>query len=115
MYENTSALVMTPEGNTDLFPIGTGVLQGDQLAPFLFIICLDYALRTAISPSDGSTLKRRQSSRHPEEVLSDLENADEIALLDNVLKEAEGCFTELRRQHNLFASFCMQGKLSSCM
>jgi hypothetical protein len=34
---------ITPEGNTDLFSIDTGVLQGDPLAPFLFIACLDYA------------------------------------------------------------------------
>ena len=88
-YENTSALVIITEGKTDLFPIDTGVLQGDPLAPFLFIICLDYALRTAISPSDGKTLKRRQSSRHPEEVLSGLAYADDIALLENVLKETE--------------------------
>ena len=42
MYENTSAFVVTPEGNTDIFQVDTGVLQGDPLAPFLFIICLDY-------------------------------------------------------------------------
>ena len=89
MYLNTSALVMTPEGNTDIFSIDTGVLQGDPLAPFLFIICLDYALRNAITPSDGLTLKRRQSRRHPEEVLSELAYADDIALLDNTLKEVE--------------------------
>ena len=36
MYENTSALVITPEGNTDIFKIDAGVLQGDPLAPFFF-------------------------------------------------------------------------------
>ena len=65
------------------------MLQGDPLAPFPFIICLDCALITAISPSDGITLKKRQSSRHPEEFLSDLAYADDIAVLENVLKEAE--------------------------
>ena len=39
MYENTSASVITPEGKTEQFAIDTGVLQGDTLAPFLFIIC----------------------------------------------------------------------------
>ena len=34
MYENTSALVVTPEGNTDIFQVDTGVLQGDPLVPF---------------------------------------------------------------------------------
>ena len=65
------------------------MLQGDPLAPFPFIICLDCTLITTISPSDGITLKKRQSSRQPEEVLSDLAYADDIAVLENVLKEAE--------------------------
>ena len=33
---------------TDYFNIVAGVLQGDTLAPYLFIICLDYLLRTSI-------------------------------------------------------------------
>ncbi|KAI8480411.1 hypothetical protein Bbelb_418690 [Branchiostoma belcheri] len=37
MYENTSAVVITPEGETDAFSINTGVLQGDPLAPFLLL------------------------------------------------------------------------------
>ena len=49
MYKDTYAKVLTPEGETNAFKIDTGVLQGDPLAPFLFIIVLDYALRTSIS------------------------------------------------------------------
>ena len=33
MHEDTSALVITPEGETNMFSIDTGVLQGDPLAP----------------------------------------------------------------------------------
>ena len=47
MYSNTKARIVTPDGETDLFEITAGVLQGDTLAPFLFIIVLDYALRKA--------------------------------------------------------------------
>lgn len=89
MYINTSALVLTPEGETATFKIDTGVLQGDPLAPFLFIISLDYALRSSISTSDGLTLKRRQSSRHPAEVLADLAFADDICLLEDTLADAQ--------------------------
>ena len=39
MYTNTKARVMTPDGETEQFDITAGVLQGDTLAPFLFIIC----------------------------------------------------------------------------
>ena len=89
MYETTSALVMTPEGNTDIFKIESGVLQGDPLAPFIFIICLDYALRTSILTSDGLTLKRRRSRRVPAEVLADLAFADDIALMEDTIDKAE--------------------------
>ena len=47
MYTNTMAKVVSPDGETDMFEIAAGVLQGDTLAPFLFIIVLDYALRKA--------------------------------------------------------------------
>ena len=41
MYTNTRAKVVSPDGDTDLFEITMGVLQGDTLAPFLFVIVLD--------------------------------------------------------------------------
>ena len=89
MYKNTSAVVITPEGETEQFPIDTGVLQGDPPAQFLFIICLDYALHSAITDSDGLTLKHRHSSHHPAAVLPDLDYADDIALLENSIKSAQ--------------------------
>ena len=48
IYKNTKVKVRTPTGNKDFFDIVAGVLQGDTLAPYLFIICLDYVLRTSI-------------------------------------------------------------------
>ena len=45
MYTNTRAKVVSPDGDTDLFEITMGVLQGDTLAPFLFVIVLDYAMK----------------------------------------------------------------------
>ena len=39
---------MTPDGKTDFFEIQTGVLQGDTLAPYIFSIVLDYAMRRVI-------------------------------------------------------------------
>ena len=49
MYAGTRAMVVTPDGNSEEFDILAGVMQGDTLAPFLFIIVLDYVLRKAIS------------------------------------------------------------------
>ena len=47
-YETTEAKVLTPHGETNSFHINSGILQGDTLVPFLFIIVLDYAMRSAI-------------------------------------------------------------------
>ena len=89
MYVNTSAVVLTPEGETTNFNINTGVLQGDPLAPYLFIIVLDYALRTAIDDREALTLTRRRSTRHPASHLSDLDYANDIALFADTIQEAE--------------------------
>ena len=48
LYTHTQASVITPDGETDFFDIEAGVLQGDMLAPFLFIIILDYVLRLSL-------------------------------------------------------------------
>ena len=43
MYENTMAKVISPNEETDTFEILARVLQGDNLAPYLFVIVLDFA------------------------------------------------------------------------
>ena len=48
-YKNTKAKVHSPDGDTVYFNIVVGVLQGDTLDPYLFIICQDYVLRTSIN------------------------------------------------------------------
>ena len=48
LYKNTRSMVRSPDGDTPFFEITTGVLQGDTLAPFLFIICLDYILKNSL-------------------------------------------------------------------
>ena len=44
LYKDTEAQVITPDGDTEFFKILVGVLQGDTLAPFLFIIALEKLL-----------------------------------------------------------------------
>ena len=86
MYTGTRARVTTPDGNSEEFNIQSGVLQGDTLAPFLFIIVLDYALRQAIQGRErelGFTITPRRSTRHPAETLTDLDYTDDICLLSD--------------------------------
>ena len=97
MYENTSALVITPEGKTEQFAIDTGVLQGDPFAPFLFMICLDYVLCSAFTDSDGLALKRPCSSHHPAVVLADLDYPDDIAHLENTIKSAQDLLNRVEK------------------
>ena len=40
LLKDTKVMVHLPDGDTDFFDIVAGVLQGDTLAPSLFIICL---------------------------------------------------------------------------
>jgi len=67
LYENATAKVRSPDGDTDFSKVLAGVLQGDTVAPYLFIICLDYVLRTSIDAlrDQSFTLKERRNGRYP--------------------------------------------------
>ena len=62
LYKNTIAIVDSTDGNAVFFNIVTGVLQGDALAPYLFIICLNYVLWTLIEliKENGFTQKKQE-------------------------------------------------------
>ena len=47
-YEDTTDNVITPDGETGTFKILAGVLQGDTLAPYLFVIDIDYVMRITL-------------------------------------------------------------------
>ena len=73
------------------------MLQGDTLAPYLFIIALDYAMRQATEDGQnlGFTLDRSRSRRHPAKVICDTDFADDLALLSNSLEQAQELLTRL--------------------
>ena len=48
LYKNTKVKVRSQSGDTNFFDTVAGVLQRDTLAPYLFIIYLDYVLPTSI-------------------------------------------------------------------
>ena len=83
LYTSTIAKVVSPDGDTALFDIQGGVLQGDTLAPFLFILVLDYVLRISLDPinNKGIKLKSQLGSRNPALYLTDLDFADDLALI----------------------------------
>ena len=55
LYINTNAKVLTPDEETEQFDILAGVLQGDTLAPFLFILVIDYVLRISLNSNNNLT------------------------------------------------------------
>ena len=95
-YENTEAKVLTPDGETNLFHINSGVLQGNTLAPFLFIIVLDYAMRSAIQGREeelGFELEPKKSRRYPATILIDLSYSYDIALVSHDVCQAQKLLT----------------------
>ena len=62
----------TPQIETqDYFDIVVGVLQGNTLAPYLFIICPDYVLRTStdIMKDNGFKLPKERAEDTPHKQL----------------------------------------------
>ena len=90
IYQDTCSMVRSPDGNTEFFDIIAGVLQGDTLAPYIFIICLDYVLRIAIDENKelGLTLTKQKSRRYPGKKITDADYADDLAVLADTLKDA---------------------------
>ena len=78
-----------------------GVLQGDTLAPFLFIIVLDNVLRNSISLEQGLTIVSRKSRRVPAVTVTDLDFADDLALLSDTIQNAESLLHDLEEAAHL--------------
>ena len=80
LYKNTKVKVHFPNRDTDYFNIVARLLQGDTLAPYLFIICLDYVLRTSIDlmKENGFMLAKKRNRRYPAQTIMVTEYVDGI-------------------------------------
>ena len=99
LYRNTKVKVRSPDGGTEYFDSVAGVLQGDTLALYLFIICLDYVLRTSIDKirENGFELTKKRSRRYPAKTITNATYADDIVLLANTPNQAEAQLHSLER------------------
>ena len=90
LYRETRLMVRSPDGDTPYFEITTGVLQGDTLAHFLFIIFLDYVLRKSLDDNKhlGLTIKKRMGSRHHAIYITDTDYADDLAITSDNVEDA---------------------------
>ena len=70
-----------------------GVLQGDTLAPYQFLICLDYVLWMSI----GFTLEKASGRWYPAETIMDTYYADDRVVLVDTSTQDESLLHSLER------------------
>ena len=88
LYTNSSSAVMVDGGISESFDVTTGVLQGDVLAPFLFVILVDHLLGKACEADSGVVTHPR-----PAKSLNDPDFADDTALLESAIPRAQSQFS----------------------
>ena len=91
-YEKTKAKVISPDGETEFFYVKKGVLQGDTLAPYLFVIVIDYLLRMTFKDKEEELaleIQQKRSRRHKAIKVTDLDYADDLALISEQIEQAQ--------------------------
>ena len=103
VYRGAQAVILdecgevTEEARIDL---SVGVLQGDTLAPFLFILVIDFVLRKARVDSLGVQITKKSgttSRGSPAKNLTDLDFADDIVLFSSIVNGAQKLLSNLER------------------
>ena len=101
IYENTQSKVTTPDGETNYFEVKRGVLQGDTLAPYLFAIVIDFIMCKTYENHEielGFKLQRRRSTRHPDVTVTDLDFADDLALITEEIEQGQEVLNRLETE-----------------
>ena len=100
-WSNYYLLTASPkkQRDTDYFDIVAGVLQGDTLAPYLYIKCLDFVLTTSIDimKENGFKLAKERSRKYPTQTITDVDYADDLALLAYSPAQAESLLHSLEQ------------------
>ena len=99
LSRNTKVKVRSPDEDTDYFDSVAGVLHGDTLAPYFFIVRLDYVLRTSIDKikENGFTLTKERSRSYPAKTITAIDYANDIKLLANTPAQAETLLHSMER------------------
>lgn len=115
-YIPNQLIILTSAGKTPPFYIQTGILQGDTLASFLFIIVADYVLRMFVDTNNdkGFQIIARNSSPHRAQYLTDCDFADNIALISNSLENVHSltsvAWTSIKLCRSEYANLCTINK-----
>jgi len=81
LYDQTNARGRIGNDDSESYQMTSGVLQGDTLTPFLFVVILDTVFIDA--QLGGYTIQRRRSSRMAEILIAYLAFADDADILCN--------------------------------
>ena len=95
LYRKMRAKIHSSDEDTDFFNIVVGVLQGDALAPYLFIICLDYLVWMLIDLI--KEYYKKKSRWYPAETMKDTNYADNLVLLTSTCDQAESLLLSLEQ------------------
>jgi hypothetical protein len=114
LYIGSNARVVTKDGLTDPVKFQSGVKQGCVLAPFLFVIVVDFVLKMSVNKDLGLRVKSRKSSRDQGYVVTDTIFADDSAFIfDNILN-AQSQISEVEKLCNIVGLKINRSK-SECM
>jgi hypothetical protein len=100
LYDNSKATVQVNGKTSEPFNVTTGVLQGDTLAPFLFVMVIDYVMSNS-EENFGFVYEMgsaREASRHQQKQINDLDFADDIAMLENSIQLANAQLEKLAEE-----------------
>ena len=100
LYNGSKAVVAVNGKISESFEVTSGVLQGDVLAPFLFILVMDYVLMRS-EEQYGFEYRQASGSRSrriPARRINDLDFADDIVLLENCIQIANQQLESLRSE-----------------
>ena len=89
MYSDTSACFSTEIGPKEWFKTTSGVLHGDTLSLYLFIVLFDYALMKTLQGDVGFVVRKRNGSRLHAMHIGVLSYADDICLQTESINDVE--------------------------
>ena len=96
-------VLTTTDGEADPFDLSARVLQGDTLAPYLFVLVVNYVLRCAIPDNSHgfiicACVSTRSRTSSLSIAVSDLDFADDIALLSHNHRDAQAPLTSVEQE-----------------
>ena len=91
--KNKKTVVCSPYGDIDSFNIVTGVLQGDTLEPYMFMICQNYVrwIWIDLIKENSFTLNKARCRWYPAETITDIDYTVDLPFQQMHLSKPNSC------------------------